>query len=141
LFLYSKKHSCNFGENINFTGSLENIKIGKGTTVNGYANFRFSNGNITIGENCLIARNSTIITQSYDINIAKEISSNNMYVRDVKIGDNVWIGGNTVIMPGVTIGDNSVVGAGSIVTKDIGDFEIWAGVPAKLIKIRKINND
>ena len=47
------------------------------------------------------------------------------------IGDNVWLGGNTVICPGVHIGDNVVIGAGSVVTKDIPDWSIAAGNPCR----------
>lgn len=52
----------------------------------------------------------------------------------IKIGNNVFLGANTVITKSVTIGDNVIVGAGSIVTKDIPSNEIWAGVPARFIK-------
>jgi acetyltransferase-like isoleucine patch superfamily enzyme len=55
----------------------------------------------------------------------------------VVIGNDVWIGANTVILPGVEIGDHSIVVAGSIVTKDIPSFTIVGGVKAKLIKYRK----
>jgi lipopolysaccharide transport system ATP-binding protein len=60
------------------------------------------------------------------------ISSNG----DIIIGNDVWIGGNAIIMSGVTIGDGAVVGAGSIVTKDVDDYEIVAGNPAKHIRYR-----
>ena len=52
------------------------------------------------------------------------------------IGNDVWIGTRAMIRPGVTIGDGAVVGMGSIVTKDIGPYEIWAGNPARLIRKR-----
>lgn len=52
----------------------------------------------------------------------------------VKIGNNVFIGANTIITKPITIGDNVIVGAGSIVTHDIPSNEIWAGVPARFIK-------
>ena len=52
------------------------------------------------------------------------------------IGRDVWIGTNSIIMTGVSIGDGSIVAAGSIVTKDIAEFSIYAGVPAKFIKNR-----
>ncbi len=51
----------------------------------------------------------------------------------ITVGNNVFIGARSTIMPGVTIGDNCVVGAGSVVTKSIPSGEIWAGVPAKKI--------
>lgn len=60
------------------------------------------------------------------------------YIRGhVRIKENAWIGANTIICQPVTIGRNAVVGAGSIVTKDIPDNQIWAGNPAKFIKMRK----
>ena len=55
------------------------------------------------------------------------------------IGDNVWLGGNTVVCPGVHIGSNVVIGAGSVVTKDIPDWCIAAGNPCKVL--RKITDD
>jgi maltose O-acetyltransferase len=58
------------------------------------------------------------------------------YGKAITIGDNVWIGGNTVICPGVTVGSNVVIGAGSVVTRDIPDWCIAAGNPC--IVIRKI---
>jgi len=56
------------------------------------------------------------------------------YGIEVTIGNNVWIGGNTVILPGVHIGDNVVVGAGSVVTKDIPDWSFAAGNPCRVIR-------
>ena len=56
------------------------------------------------------------------------------YGIEVTIGDNVWVGGNTVICPGVHIGSNTVIGAGSVVTKDIPDWVVAAGNPCKVIR-------
>ncbi len=55
---------------------------------------------------------------------------------DIIIGNDVWIGGNAIIMSGVKIGDGAVIGAGSVVTKDVDDYEIVAGNPARNIKYR-----
>ena len=55
-------------------------------------------------------------------------------VCDVTIGDDVWVGGNTVINPGVTIGDNVVIGSGSVVTKDIPSGVIAAGNPCRVLR-------
>lgn len=52
----------------------------------------------------------------------------------IQVGDDVWIGGNSVILPGITIGNNSVIGAGSVVTKDVPEDVVVAGNPAKVIK-------
>ena len=54
--------------------------------------------------------------------------------KPVTIGDNVWFGGNCVVLPGVTIGNNVVVGAGSVVTKNVPDNAVIAGNPAKILK-------
>lgn len=56
------------------------------------------------------------------------------YGKEVTIGDNVWLGGNTVVCPGVHIGDNVVIGAGSVVTKDIPAWSIAAGNPCRVIR-------
>ena len=52
----------------------------------------------------------------------------------ITIGDNVWLGGNTIVLPGVTIGDNVVIGAGSVVTKDIPSNVIAVGGPCRVIR-------
>jgi maltose O-acetyltransferase len=57
----------------------------------------------------------------------------------VSIGDNVWIGGRSIILQGVKIGEGAVVAAGSVVTRDVDAYEVVAGVPAKPIKKRNIS--
>ena len=54
--------------------------------------------------------------------------------KSVVIGDNVWIGGSSVINPGVTIGSNTIIGSGSVVTKDIPDHVIAVGNPCKVLR-------
>lgn len=54
--------------------------------------------------------------------------------KPVKIGDNVWVGGNSVIFPGITIGNNVTIGAGSVVTKNIPDNVLAFGNPCRVIK-------
>ena len=93
---------------------------------------------VTIGDNCQLAPNVAIYTAGHPVH---PDSRNSLYEYGigVTIGDNVWIGGNTVILPGVHIGSNTVIGAGSVVTKDIPDWVIAAGNPCKVI--RKITED
>ncbi len=88
---------------------------------------------VKIGDNCQLAPNVAIYTAGHPVH--PEIR-NTMYEYgiEVVIGDNVWIGGNSVICPGVHIGSNTVIGAGSIVTKDIPDWCIAAGNPCRVIR-------
>ena len=57
-------------------------------------------------------------------------------VKPVTIGNDVWIGMRSIIMPGVTIGNGVVIGAGAVVTKDVPDYAVVGGVPAKIIRLR-----
>jgi acetyltransferase-like isoleucine patch superfamily enzyme len=134
IFKYSKYNNCHISQLSNLTGSFDRLKIGSGTVINSYANFRFKNGNIKIGKDCLFGQNVTIITNSYKINENQIISPDRMFSKDVIIGDYVWIGVNVVILPGVKIGDRAIVGSSAVVTKNIPSGEIWGGVPAKKIK-------
>lgn len=109
-----------------------NIEVGK----NFFANYNctiLDVAKVRIGDNCQMAPNVAIYTAGHPIHPA---TRNTMYEYgiEINIGDNVWIGGNTVICPGVRIGDNVVIGAGSVVTKDIPDWCVAAGNPCKVIK-------
>lgn len=88
---------------------------------------------VEIGDNCIMAPRVCIYTATQSQNTF-ERNTGKEYGLPVKIGDNVWIGGNAVILPGVTIGNNVVVGAGSVVTKSVPDNVIVAGNPARIIK-------
>ncbi len=88
---------------------------------------------IKIGNNCFIAPNVSLYTAGHPLHPVSR-SSGYEYGAPITIGDNVWIGGNSVICPGVTIGSNCVIGAGSIVTKDIPDWSLAAGNPCRIIR-------
>ena len=87
-------------------------------------------GGIEIGKNVIMGMGSKIISANHDKNdFSKHIK------KTVKIGNNVWIGANVVILPGVEIGDNVVIGAGSVVTKSFKEGNcVIVGNPAKIIK-------
>ncbi|WP_460798679.1 sugar O-acetyltransferase [Microbacterium sp. GXF0217] len=88
---------------------------------------------VTIGDNCLIGPNTVISTVNHPLDI--EGRRNKIAIPSpVTIGDDVWIGANCTVLPGVTIGSNVVVAAGAVVTKDVPDDCIVAGVPAKLVR-------
>lgn len=108
------------------------IEVGK----NFFANYNctiIDVAKVKIGNNCQFAPNVSIYTAGHPIH---PVSRNSLYEYgiSVTIGDNVWIGGNTVILPGVHIGSNTVIGAGSVVTKDIPDWVVAAGNPCRVIK-------
>ena len=109
-----------------------NIEVGK----NFYANYNctiLDVGKVTIGDNCMFAPNVAIYTAGHPIH---PDSRNSMYEYGipVSIGDNCWLGGNTIVCPGVKIGNNVVIGAGSVVTKDIPDWSIAAGNQCRVIR-------
>lgn len=58
----------------------------------------------------------------------------------ITVGDYVWIGARSIILQGVTIGEGAIIGAGSVVTKDVPSFSVAVGVPARVIKERKLDN-
>ena len=84
-------------------------------------------------KNIQIAPNVSIYTAGHPVHPDSR-NSGYEYGIPVTIGDNVWIGGNTVILPGVTIGNNVVIGAGSVVSKDIPDNMIAVGNPCRVIR-------
>ena len=93
---------------------------------------------IDIGNNVFFGPRVCLYTAGHPIDA--EIRNKQLeYGKNIKIGNDVWVGGNTVINPGVTIGDNVVIGSGSVVTKDIPDGVIAAGVPCRVI--RKITGE
>ena len=106
------------------------IEVGK----NFFANYNctiIDVAKVKIGDNCQMAPNVSIYTAGHPIYPTTRNSAYE-YGKAVTIGDNVWIGGNTVICPGVTIGSNVVIGAGSVVTKDIPDWCVAVGNPCRV---------
>ena len=93
---------------------------------------------VKIGDNCMLAPNVAIYTAGHPV-YPDVRNTQYEYGIEITIGDNVWIGGNTVVCPGVHIGNNVVIGAGSVVTKDIPDWVVAAGNPCKVI--RKITKE
>lgn len=108
------------------------IEVGK----NFFANYNctiLDVAKVKIGDNCQMAPNVAIYTAGHPIYPSTR-NSLYEYGKAVTIGDNCWIGGNTVICPGVQIGNNVVIGAGSVVTRNIPDWSIAAGNPCQIIR-------
>ena len=115
------------------------IEIGDATYIGENNNLRAADGVIEIGNHCCISQGVTIVTSNHCIKRDELISTQKWTSRlgCIKINDDVWIGANSVILPDVTIGKGAVIGAGSIVTKDVPEYAIMAGNPAKVIKYRE----
>lgn len=92
-------------------------------------------GRVKIGDRCMFSANVFISSSNHD---CSDPFSKTYLIHEIKnpvlIGNSVWIGANSVVTAGVRLGNFSIVAAGSVVTKDVDDYTIVAGVPAKLIK-------
>ncbi|MCL8538319.1 sugar O-acetyltransferase [Chryseobacterium gallinarum] len=109
-----------------------NIKTGE----NFYANHNLvilDCARVEFGDNVFIGPNCSFYTAGHPLDV-KQRNEGLEYARPIKVGDNVWLGGNVVVLPGVSIGNNSVIGAGSVVTKNIPDNVVAVGNPCTVVK-------
>ena len=94
-------------------------------------------GPLTIGDNVMMGPDVVILTSNHNFaNIDIPMSKQGFSLKPVVIGNDVWIGTRSIILPGVTVGNGVVIGAGAVVTKDIPDYAIVGGVPAGVIRFR-----
>lgn len=96
-------------------------------------------GPVTIGENVMMGPEVIIYTKGHrhDRTDIPMMEQGDDEVRPVSIGNDVWIGRRAMIMPGVSIGNGCIIGAGAVVTKDIPDYCVVGGVPAKILYTRE----
>ena len=109
-----------------------NITVGE----NFYANHNLvilDCAKVEFGDNVFIGPNCSFYTAGHPLD-AKQRNEGLEYAHPIKVGNNVWLGGNVVVLPGVSIGNNSVIGAGSVVTKDIPENVVAVGNPCKIVK-------
>ena len=122
-FLIEQPFMCDYGYN---------IEIGE----NFCSNHNFlvlDSAKVKIGNNVLIGPNCSLYTSTHPLNY-KEREVGTELAKPITIEDNVWLGGNVVVLAGITIGRNSVIGAGSVVSKDIPENSVAIGNPCKVIK-------
>lgn len=124
-FIIESPFHCDYGCNI-FLGS--NFFMNFGCVV-------LDEAPVTFGDNVFVAPNCGFYTAGHPLDA---VSRNRglEYARPITVGNNVWIGGNVVVLPGVTIGDNCVIGAGSVVTRSIPADSLAVGNPCR--PVRKI---
>lgn len=120
------------------------VEIGVGTGINGKVRI-LGGAKVNIGKYCAIGSDVKIISSNHDTSkanlqakFATEFFKQSLdLVKDeINIGHNVWIGDSVIILPNVKIGNGAVIGAGAVVTKNIPDFAIAVGVPARVIRYR-----
>ena len=119
-------------------GNGKGIKIGNNSGLGVHSQVR---GPLTIGDNVMMGPECVIFTSNHrfdrhDITMDHQGS----VTKPVAIGNDVWIGQRVMIMAGVTIGNGVVIAAGSVVTKDVPDYAVIGGVPARVLKYRIHDN-
>ena len=108
--------------------AFDHIKIGNNVYINSNS-LLMARGGITIEDDVMLAANVQLLSNNHD-----EYDRQVLTCKPIHIKRGAWIGAGASILPGVTIGKYAIVGAGAIVTKDVGDYEVAVGVPAKIVK-------
>ena len=105
--------------------------LGQECTISAYRRVR-------IGEQCVIADRAMFIDFDHGVvEVERPIRVQGIYMRDVDVGSNVWVGYGACILRGVRVGDNSVIGSNTVITKDIPANAVVGGVPARLLRMRE----
>jgi len=134
-----KKSTIHMGARVYYPHGIEigeGSLIGEKATLDGRKQLKNSKGGLKIGDHVDIASEVMLWTSQHDIQ-----SANMATIEEkVEIGDYVFIGPRSIIMPGVKIGQGAVVAGGSVVTKDVAAMQIVAGVPAKIIGERNVKD-
>ncbi|KAK9667490.1 hypothetical protein K7432_017799 [Basidiobolus ranarum] len=110
-----------------------NIHVGK----NSYMNLNcviLDCNRVDIGDNVMFGPNVQVYAATHPLQPKRRADGGPEMAYPVKIGNDVWVGGGTIICPGVTVGDGVTIAAGSVVTKDVPPYVLVGGVPAKIIK-------
>jgi len=114
------------------------VRLGNNVTINRgcrfFASHAFRDAEIRIGDNVAIAPEVCFFAAGHD----HESLTLPDVAKSIVVGDYVWIGGRSIILPGVTIGAGAVIGAGSVVCRDIPEWTIAVGNPARVVKPRKV---
>ena len=108
--------------------SFENVKIGNNVFINSNC-LMMARGGITIEDDVMLAANVQLLSNNHD-----EYNRQVLICNEITIKKGAWIGAGVSILPGVTIGKYAIVGAGAIVTKDVPDYAVVVGIPARVVK-------
>lgn len=112
------------------------IRVGHNVTIN-QGCFLAGLGGLDIGSNVMLGAGTKIVTSTHiDEHTDIPMVEQGLASRPIRIGDDVWTGFNVVILPGLTIGHGSVLAAGTVVTEDVPEYSVVAGVPGRVIRMR-----
>jgi len=104
--------------------------IGQECTISAYQH-------VSIGRECIVADRVMLIDFDHGVvEVDRPIRQQGIYKRDVRVGNNVWLGYGACVLRGVSVGDNSIVGTSAVVTHDVPENAVVAGVPARVIRMR-----
>jgi len=116
----------------------ENICLGENSHINQYCCIWASkNSRIVLGDNLLMGPGAKIFSSNHNTRLGVPMNTQPHIEKDIIVGNDVWIGANSVIVAGVSVGDGAIIAAGSVVTKDVPAYTIVGGIPAKIIKYRE----
>ena len=126
----------------NWVNIERGVKFGDGLTIGNGSGIGANSSvpsAVVIGENVMMGQEVLMFTSNHrtdrlDIPMGAQGQTES---KAIIIGNDVWIGARVIILPGVHVGNGAVIGAGAIVTKDVPDYEVWGGNPAKKLKSRK----
>jgi acetyltransferase-like isoleucine patch superfamily enzyme len=135
-------HGVGLGRDVHIQSEDGHIRIGEASGINDHARIY---GSVSIGRYCAVGPNLMVASNTHVYAspepwrlIGEQEVAHPLPEAEVRIGDDVWIGINVVIMPGITIGRGAVIGANSVVTKDVPPYAVAAGAPARVVRQRLV---
>jgi len=144
IYRINREHSCKVtfvdegGGGLVIAGNLKKLSMGEGSYFKS-GSYAECTGGIRIGRYCHLSRGVTIFSTTHDYDGRPKIPYDEIKTeRPVVIKDFVWCGARAIILGGVTVGEGAIIAAGSVVTKDVPDYAIVGGNPAKVIGKRDI---
>jgi acetyltransferase-like isoleucine patch superfamily enzyme len=124
-------HGCKIRCHEGFVSIGAKTVMGQECTISAYQH-------ISIGRECVIADRVMLIDFDHGmVEVERPVRLQGIYKRDVRVGNNVWIGYGACILRGVTVGDNAVIGTNAVVTQDVPPNAVVGGVPARVIRMRE----
>lgn len=131
LMFKSCGDNVDIGRHVKFS---THISIGDNSGIGDYCYFQ---GNVVLGNDVMIAPRVSFIADTHNFkSTSLPLNRQGAIHKTIVVGNDVWIGYGVIILAGVHIGDGAIIGAGAVVTKDIQEFTVVGGVPAKVLKRR-----